>query len=92
MPNSSKETEMPQCVQTAVIASADLVIGNDFYYRSQLTECFTKFKLKSIEVKIEDLKGTIYGSVILISENGNKYVLQEDFIFSKPEVKFSDRF
>lgn len=56
-------------------------IGKELFYKSLITNKFTKFKVKSIESKITFVKNKLYAEIILISENGIKYNLKNDRIY-----------
>ncbi len=58
--------------------------GKELFYKSSITNCYTKFKVKSFEVKISFVVNKLYGDVILISENGKKYNLDNDRICLNP--------
>lgn len=60
------------------------LIGKEFYYRSEITNCYTKFKVKQIEVEVEVVDRIIHFTINMISENNNKYVYQEDYILTEP--------
>lgn len=58
------------------------LIGKELFYRSEITKCYTKFKVKKVEVEVEVIKKTIHFTINLISENDNKYTYEEDYIFT----------
>lgn len=60
------------------------LFGKEFYYRSEITNCYTKFKVKQIEVEVEVVDRIIHFTINMISENNNKYVYQEDYILTEP--------
>lgn len=68
-------------VNSSVLVNSNL-IGIDLYYRSEITKCYTKFRVKNVVLNTEVISKSVYFSVDLISENGNKYTYEEDFIFS----------
>ena len=86
MTDISKNTELQQSCITAVNSSVLVdsnLIGVDLYYRSQLTKGYTKFRVKNIVLNTKIISKTVCLSIDLISENGNKYTYEEDFIFSE---------
>jgi hypothetical protein len=77
--------ENPQCVQTSVSSSVSIesdLIGIELFYRSEITKCYTKFKVKNVIIHKEIISKSLCFSIYLISENNNKYTYEEDFIFS----------
>lgn len=77
----SKNTQTEQLLETTVMARcSNNYIGKEMFYKSTITNEFTKFKVKEVFVNIFhhnfDRK-TVYAEVFLISENGNKYQIDE---------------
>ena len=81
MQNTFKETQMPQCVQTGVMARCNVnYVGKELEYVSPITKAKTKFKVAAIFVNIFEQgyrERTVYAEVFAISENGNKYKIDE---------------
>jgi len=80
-----KETQIPQLIEDAVSSSVlvdNNLIGKELYYRSEITKCYTKFKVKNIVLNTSIISKVVCFSIDLISENSNKYTYEEDFIFS----------
>lgn len=77
--------ENPALSETAVSSSVSIennLTGVELFYRSQLTNCYTKFKVKEVVLVTQIISNSVCFSVELISENNNKYTYEEDFIFS----------
>jgi len=80
--NNSQAPQLPQtAVNSSVLVESNL-IGVDLYYRSEITKCYTKFRVKNVVLNNEVISKSLCFSVDLISENSNKYTYEEDFIFS----------
>lgn len=81
MPNKDKNTEIPQCVQPAVMARCNVnYVGKELEYVSPITKAKTKFKVAAVFVNIFEQgykERTVYAEVFAISENGNKYKIDE---------------
>ena len=80
-----KDTQVPTLSKTAVSSSVlvdNNLIGKELYYKSEITKCYTKFKVKNIVLNTSIISKTVCFSIDLISENSNKYTYEEDFIFT----------
>ena len=65
-----KQAQALQLQQTGVIAScSNTYIGKEFVYTSRITNCKTIFKVARTDDR--------YGQTILISENKNRYFLDD---------------
>jgi hypothetical protein len=77
--------QKPQLNKHAVSGSVLIdnnLIGKELYYKSEITKCYTKFKVKNIVLNTSIISKVVCFSIDLISENSNKYTYEEDFIFS----------
>ena len=82
---NTNKSQAPQLPQTAVSGSVLIdnnLIGKELYYKSEITKCYTKFKVKNIVLNTSIISKVVCFSIDLISENSNKYTYEEDFIFS----------
>jgi len=79
--NTQAEPLDKTTVNSSVLVDSNL-IGIDLYYRSEITNCYTKFRVKNVVLNTEVISKLVCFSIDLISENGNKYTYEEDFIFS----------
>jgi len=68
-------------VSSSVCVDSDL-IGRELFYKSSITKCFTKFKVKSLILNKQIISNALCFSVHLISENNNRYTYEEDSIFT----------
>ena len=82
---TDKLNQEPQLNKHAVSGSVLIdnnLIGKELYYKSEITKCYTKFKVKNIVLNTSIISKVVCFSIDLISENSNKYTYEEDFIFS----------
>lgn len=80
MNTNKSESINTQSCQTAVIARCNnSFIDRELKYVSQITRGITRFKVKEMFVNtyIVGKKNSIYAEVFFISENGNKYKVDE---------------
>lgn len=56
--------------------------GVELFYKSNITKCYTKFKVKTVIIHKQIISNTLCFTICLISENDNKYTYEEDLIFS----------
>lgn len=68
-------------VSSSILVDSDL-IGKELYYRSEITKCYTKFKVKNVVLVKDVISKSVCFSIDLISENNNKYTYEEDWIFT----------
>ena len=70
-----------QLQQTGVMASCNIdLVGKELEYISPITEAKTKFKVADVFVNIFNVglkERMVYGEVFAVSENGNKYKIDE---------------
>ena len=70
-----------QLLQTGVIASCNIdLVGKELEYISPITKAKTKFKVADVFVNIFNVglkERMVYGEVFAISENRNKYKIDE---------------
>ena len=70
-----------QLQQTGVMARCNIdLIGKDLEYISPITKATTKFKVADVFVNIFNVglkERQVYGEVFAVSENGNKYKIDE---------------
>lgn len=77
-------TELNQALQlqqTVVMARCNIdLIGKELEYISPITKATTKFKVADVFVNIFNVglkERQVYGEVFAVSENGNKYKIDE---------------
>jgi len=71
--------------QAVVSSSASIyndLTGVELFYKSNITKCYTKFKVKTVMIHKQIISNTLCFTIYLISENDNKYTYEEDLIFS----------
>ena len=70
-----------QLLQTGVMARCNIdLIGKELEYISPITKAKTKFKVADVFVNIFNVglkERMVYGEVFAVSENGNKYKIDE---------------
>ena len=70
-----------QLLQTGVMARCNIdLIGKELEYISPITKAKTKFKVADVFVNIFNVglkERQVYGEVFAVSENGNKYKIDE---------------
>lgn len=70
-----------QLQQTGVMARCNInLVGKELEYISPITKATTKFKVADVFVNIFNVglkKRKVYGEVFAVSENGNKYKIDE---------------
>ena len=75
------EYQSLQLQQTGVMARCNIdLIGKDLEYISPITKAKTKFKVADVFVNIFNVglkERMVYGEVFAVSENGNKYKIDE---------------
>lgn len=75
------EYQSLQLQQTGVMARCNIdLIGKDLEYISPITKATTKFKVADVFVNIFNVglkERQVYGEVFAVSENGNKYKIDE---------------
>ena len=82
---NNKLSQNTQSLQTCVSSSVSIennLTGVELFYRSEITKCYTKFKVKEVILVTQIISNTVHFSVELISENKNRYTYIEDSIFS----------
>ena len=76
-----REHQNLQLLQTGVMARCNIdLIGKELEYISPITKAKTKFKVADVFVNIFNVglkERMVYGEVFAISENGNKYKIDE---------------
>lgn len=76
-----KETQALQLQQTGVMVRCNInLVGKELEYISPITKATTKFKVADIFVNIFNVglkERQVYGEVFAVSENGNKYKIDE---------------
>ena len=74
-------TKALQLQQTGVMARCNIdLVGKELEYISPITKAKTKFKVADVFVNIFNVglkERIVYGEVFAISENGNKYKIDE---------------
>lgn len=73
--------ENSESIKSSVPIKSDL-IGTELYYKSYITKGYTKFKVKNVILNKEIISNIVCFSIHLISENNNKYIYEQDIIFS----------
>lgn len=75
------EPQNQQSCQNAVMARCNVdYVGRELEYISPITRAKTKFKVAAVFVNIFEQgykERTVYAEVFVISENGNKYKIDE---------------
>lgn len=70
-----------QLKQTGVMARCNIdLVGKELEYISPITKATTKFKVADVFVNIFNVglkEIQVYGEVFIVSENGNKYKIDE---------------
>lgn len=77
----TEEHQALQLQQTGVMARCNIdLVGKELEYISPITKATTKFKVADVFVNIFNVglkERIVYGEVFAISENGNKYKIDE---------------
>ena len=77
----AKHYQALQLQQTGVMARCNInLIGKELEYISPITKAKTKFKVADVFVNIFNVglkERMVYGEVFAVSENGNKYKIDE---------------
>jgi hypothetical protein len=81
MTKVSKKSQTQQSCKNGVMARCNVnYIGKELEYVSKITKAKTKFKVAAVFVNIFEQgyrERTVYAEVFAISENGNKYKIDE---------------
>lgn len=77
----AEEHQALQLQQTGVMARCNIdLVGKELEYISPITKAKTKFKVADVFVNIFNVglkERRVYGEVFAVSENGNKYKIDE---------------
>lgn len=77
----AENNQVLQLQQTGVMARCNIdLVGKELEYISPITKATTKFKVADVFVNIFNVglkERQVYGEVFAVSENGNKYKIDE---------------